>query len=175
MLDVYHQVPHSLNVELSKNDLELDLLVVKPEYMLFRNNLRDEDLWSLSLFGFLNDLEPRWVHSDLLCNHSRALVGIGYGLLKWRGLVLDLRNRGNWGIKPLIALHHTALPLIGLALFHNKQFSTFWHQNICLLLALLIEQLRLRQKVVLVPARLKIYLYGRLLPLIFKCKGEGRM
>ena len=92
MLDVYHQVPHSLNVKFSKNDLELDLLVVKPEYILLWNDFRDEDLCCLSLvpmLRFLNDLEPRGNRGDLFYNHSRALVGVGNGLLllSWGRLV----------------------------------------------------------------------------------------
>ncbi len=70
MLDVYHKVPHSLNIKFSEDDFELDFLVVKPEYMLLWNDFGYEDLWSLSVLRLLYDLEPRGSCIDLLYNHS---------------------------------------------------------------------------------------------------------
>ena len=111
-MNAHHKVSHSLNVKLSQDDLELDLLIIQPENVFFGNGRRTHGC----LLALLNNLKTCRVNR--LHYSGESFVSISKGDL--RRLVRRVLLRLSAGVKPFILLHHAALSLVSLALLQNE-------------------------------------------------------
>lgn len=50
VVHIYHEVSHSLYIELTQDDLELDFLVVQPKHLFFWNDLSCDGVGCICLF-----------------------------------------------------------------------------------------------------------------------------